>query len=113
MPNTAELKARYAEYHYTTVSEIEFLQKLTDAKCPASPSLLAVKKDKQREPLLDGDYAWERKGESWVESWVPGGYIVYILMEKLPGRDLFDLYRWGYSLEQRDEVRRAFREAFM
>ena len=95
------MKSRYAEYHFSTESEIQHLQKLTEAKCPAAPSLLAVKKDKQREPLLSGAHAREENGES---PWVPGGYIVFILMEKLPGRDLFHLSEWGFSLEERDEV---------
>jgi hypothetical protein len=46
------------------------------------------------------------------DMWVPGGYIVFILMEKLPGVMIKEEDFWTkYSLQQRDEVRVAFQEA--
>jgi len=44
--------------------------------------------------------------------WVPGGYVVYILMEKLPGSPPWDFWiEERYSLEDRNEIREAFRVA--
>jgi hypothetical protein len=43
--------------------------------------------------------------------WLPGGYIVYILMELLPGEPLE--YFWELPLKERDEVRKAFRTALV
>lgn len=41
--------------------------------------------------------------------WFRGGYIVYILMELLPGESLE--YFWYFPREERDEIRKAFRVA--
>ncbi|EFR01383.1 hypothetical protein MGYG_04390 [Nannizzia gypsea CBS 118893] len=39
---------------------------------------------------------------------VPGGYIVFIIMEKVPGITLSEF--WSYDLAKRDKIRAAFRE---
>ena len=108
-PRPSDKGTKYAEFHYSTENEIRFLERLTTANCPASPRLLAVSKDVQKTPILR-----RYNDEEDQPYWVPGGYIVYILMEKLPGKDLEDFF-WPnrYSLQEREEVRQAFREAFL
>ena len=51
--------------------------------------------------------------------WVPGGYLVFILMEKVPGKPLDNFWtdnsQVGPAMTrlQRDEVRAAFRKTLM
>jgi hypothetical protein len=52
------------------------------------------------------DYERVRQDDSM---WLPGGYIVYMLMELLPGEPLE--YFWELPRKERDEVRKAFRTA--
>lgn len=49
-------------------SEIKALQLLTQAACSSAPALLAWKQEKQN-----------------ADMWLPDGYIVYLLVNKLPG----------------------------
>lgn len=106
-PPPNENGAKYAKFNYATDNEINFLERLTDANCPATPRLLAVHTDIQHEPVLRGCY-YEDEEQPY---WVPGGYIVYILMEKLPGEDL--TYFWTFPPQEREEIRQAFREAYL
>lgn len=39
---------------------------------------------------------------------VPGGYIVFLLMEKVPGVPLVDF--WQNDFEKRERIREAFRK---
>ena len=55
-------------------NEIEALHILTQAACSSSPTLLSWKKEKQTPNM-----------------WLPSGYIVYILMNKLPGIRIEDV----------------------
>ncbi|KAL8966176.1 MAG: hypothetical protein Q9197_006132 [Variospora fuerteventurae] len=90
---------------YTT-NEIEILKRLTAAGCSATPTLLAVKVDMQTESDLG------RPG--WVTPpWMPGGYIVYILMVKIPAQPLDYTFFWRMTQNERNEVRIAFRKAFL
>ncbi|RFU29386.1 hypothetical protein B7463_g6961, partial [Scytalidium lignicola] len=75
--------------------EIEALEILTKAGCSSTPSLLAWKEEKQDQ-----------------DSWVPGGCIIYILMEKLPGITVDNFYG-QLDREERDEMRRSFKEAWL
>jgi hypothetical protein len=45
------------------------------------------------------------------EMWVPGGFIRFIVMQKLPGIALSDDIFWSLPRAGRDEVRMAFRVA--
>lgn len=45
------------------------------------------------------------------EMCLPGGYIVFMLMEKLPGKMILDF--WDYDLETRDRIREAFKSCWM
>ncbi len=83
------------KWNADTEEEIEALETLTKAGCAAAPKLLS----------------WTQ-GQQDNTMWVPGGYIVYILMEKLPGAPPVDFWVEGrYSLEERNEIRAAFRKA--
>jgi len=44
---------------------------------------------------------------------VPGGFLVYTLMTKLPGKRLTASNFWERSREERDEIRAAFKEALL
>lgn len=39
---------------------------------------------------------------------MPGGYIAYIVMTLMPGRDLMELKFWSMTEEEREEIRKAF-----
>ncbi|KAJ9232140.1 hypothetical protein DTO169E5_7611 [Paecilomyces variotii] len=69
--------------------EIQVLQQLTEAGCSYTPT------------LIDYDVVAQSDDE-----YVPGGYIAFILMEKLPGRNLENFHT--FSLKKRDEVRISF-----
>jgi hypothetical protein len=43
---------------------------------------------------------------------VPGGYLICILMEKLPGGSLYKSFH-RFTLEERKEIRAAFRKALL
>lgn len=71
-------------------NEVKALQILTNAGCSSTPSLLAWKQDKQSRNM-----------------WVPGGHILYILMEKLPGfcpKCFYIELDWA----ERDELKEAW-----
>ncbi|KAL9031069.1 MAG: hypothetical protein Q9196_000879, partial [Gyalolechia fulgens] len=102
-----------------TELEIENLEKLTAAGCSVTPTLLAVKIDVQDESILrypawdqredDGDFS--EGGTKW---WMPGGYIVYILMGKLPAQSLDTFWKRDmFTKHDRDEVRNAFKKAYL
>ena len=73
-----------------TAMEIDRLDDLTEAGCTSYPRLLDFQRFIQEEDL-----------------WMPGGYIVRILMERLPGISL-EVF-WYLSREERDEVSKAFK----
>ncbi|RAL03147.1 uncharacterized protein BO80DRAFT_462886 [Aspergillus ibericus CBS 121593] len=74
------------------IREMDNLAKLTDVHCSSTPAFIG------RAHCVQGD-----------DLYIPGGYIVFILMERLPGRDLGCFHE--LSLEERDEVRIAFLKA--
>ncbi|KKZ67667.1 hypothetical protein EMCG_06727 [[Emmonsia] crescens] len=74
---------RYASREYKTITS------LTKNGCTCTPKLM--------------NYLIERQSE---EDAVPGGFVVYMLMEKLPGRNLRNFDK--LSIDERDQVRIAF-----
>lgn len=67
---------------------------LTEKGCASTPQLLQVKQEKQ-EPT----------------DMVPGGQVVYLLVEKLPGKQLGSEF-WELYQDKRDAIRRAFKTAW-
>ena len=99
----------------STSNEIEVLERLTAARCSVTPALLAFKIDVQDDSVLNSR-GKPRFEEEWGENrqwWMPGGYIVYILMSKLDAQPLDTNVYWDFDRHQRDEVRSAFKAAFM
>lgn len=75
-----------------TLSEIARLERLTEAGCTSTPRLLDYQRINQTNKM-----------------WLPGGYMVCILMELLPGISLENF--WVLPREERDQIRNAFRVA--
>jgi hypothetical protein len=79
--------------------EITELKRLTRMKCPYTPKLLSILREKQDSTM-----------------WVPGGWLIFILVEKVPGKPLDTFWkpskeRPAMTRSQRDEVRIGFKEA--
>lgn len=74
-----------------TAAELDALKKYADTKSVGLPHLVSWKKAVQ--------------GENGP---MPGGYIIYIVMTLMPGRDLMELKFWSMTEEQREEIRNAF-----
>lgn len=102
-----------------TVQEIETLKRVTAAGCSATPTLLAVKvgvQDKSSVLNSNGKPGFSSRWDENVQWWMPGGYIVYILMNKIPAEPLnYNTYWRGqlFTKEDRDEIRSAFKKAYM
>lgn len=82
-----------------TKMEVTALKRLTRMKCSYTPKLLSILRQEQDSTM-----------------WVPGGWLIFILMEKVPGVPLDNLWnstkeRPAMTRSQRDEVREAFKEA--
>jgi hypothetical protein len=77
--------------HGLTEDEVSNLTFLTEKGCTCTPRLLGYK------ALSQAD-----------DSWLPGGYVVFILMELLPGI-AFDEYHdvWDLPRKERDQFREA------
>ena len=75
-----------------TALEIDCLDILTELGCTSTPRLI--------------DYEQKIQDD---DMWLPGGYIVYILIELLPKISLDDF--WELPRHERDEVRKAFHTA--
>ncbi|KAI4264475.1 MAG: hypothetical protein L6R42_000419 [Xanthoria sp. 1 TBL-2021] len=104
--------------NYATKNEIKVLQILTATNCSATPRLLGYKIDVQDDSVLNShgkprfEAAWGRS-KKW---WMPGGYIVYILMAKLQAEPLDINTFWNENLfpsQKRAEVRARFQESYM
>lgn len=74
-----------------TAAELEALQRFADTNTPSLPHLVAWKKVVQG---ADGP--------------MPGGYLAYVVMTLMPGRDLMELKFWSMTEAQREEIRDAF-----
>ncbi|RJE22201.1 hypothetical protein PHISCL_05449 [Aspergillus sclerotialis] len=75
--------------------EIHALEHLTKSKCSSTPAIFAWKHETQ------GD-----------DGWVPGGYLDYILMERLPGSRP-NCILGTMERKERDQLREAFKKAWM
>jgi hypothetical protein len=82
-----------------TLNEITALDRLGEMECEHAPALL----DTIISQLQAGIY----------EDAITGGYVVFILMTKLPGKCLSHCNFWDMSLQERDEIRGAFKEALL
>ena len=78
----------------TVATEIKFMKRLTERNCSSTPRML--------------EYALMRQPEGMC---LPGGYIVFILMELLPGKMIMDF--WSYSREKRSRIREAAKKALL
>lgn len=72
--------------------ELHNLQQLTELGCSCTPKLLDFRID------------YQIKGDN-----VPGGFILYLLIEKVPGRNLLNF--GSLPMSERDQVRIAFGKA--
>lgn len=75
--------------------ELTALKALKKLECDVVPDLLAYQEGKQGE-----------------DSIVPGGYITYVVWDKVPGEPLSAEEFWGLDLESRQAIRDKFRGAF-
>lgn len=89
---------------YTT-NEIEQLRRVTEEGFNMTPKLLAVRIEQQDETMMQSE---DEDGSpfSW---WMPGGYVVYILMTKLPAISLTMELFWNFDITERHEFRQSFR----
>ncbi|KAF3385693.1 hypothetical protein DPV78_012595 [Talaromyces pinophilus] len=77
------------------IAELSALQKLQANKCKSAPKLLNWKKEIQDDSGL-----------------VPGGFLVYLIIEKLPGIILSRARFWELSRTERDKIRDAFETSY-
>ena len=93
--------------HRNTKNEIEQLQRVTQAGFEMTPQLFSVKIAQQDKTLMrekaDGDGKIDRR---W---WMPGGYVVYILMQRLPAIALSHISFWELDFAERQPIRESFR----
>lgn len=75
--------------------ELTALRALQKLKCDVVPTLLSY-----------------REGQQDEDGIVPGGYITYVVWEKVPGEPLSPEEFWELDLESRQAIRDTFREAF-
>ncbi|KAF7131151.1 hypothetical protein CNMCM5793_004201 [Aspergillus hiratsukae] len=75
--------------------ELTTLKALKELECDVVPDLLA--------------YGERKQGE---DSIVPGGYITYVVWDKVPGEPLNAEEFWKLDLESRQAIRDRFREAY-
>ncbi|CAG8887119.1 unnamed protein product [Penicillium egyptiacum] len=75
--------------------ELRTLKALKELKCDVVPDLLA-----------------HREGKQGEDSIVPGGYMTYVVWDKVPREPLSFQGFWELDLESRKPIRDKFREAF-
>jgi len=78
----------------TTRAEVKALQRFRDANSTHAPWLVEYKHAIQG---ADGP--------------LPGGYLTFTVMTKMPGDSLHNLYYWGMSSEEREEITSEFLRA--
>lgn len=91
-PDPARRGTPSDDVNFNTALELDRLERLTELGCTSTPRLLDYKR------MIQDD-----------KMWFPGGYVVYILMELLPGKPLDNF--WLLPRKERDQVRKAFRTA--
>jgi hypothetical protein len=82
-----------------TQDEAAALERLGIMKCKYAPWLL--------------DFASDTLQAGTHEEEIAGGFIVYTLMTKMPGKRLTCENFWGRSLKDREEIRAAFKKALL
>lgn len=75
--------------------ELTALKALKEFECDVVPDLLAY-----------------QVGEQSEDSIVPGGYITYVVWDKVPGKPLNAEEFWEQDLKSRQAIRNKFRNAF-
>lgn len=78
----------------TTSAELEALKRFADVNSPYTPHLIN----------------WKR-AQQGPDGLLPGGYVTYTVMTKMPGRDLLVSRFWSMPEETRREIVRKFLEA--
>lgn len=76
-------------------TELAALKHLTDNKCPTTPKLLGWHYDTQDARDL-----------------APGGYVTYLVWEKVPGDPLSEEEFWSFTYDQRESIRDKFKHAY-
>ncbi|PWY75242.1 hypothetical protein BO94DRAFT_577968 [Aspergillus sclerotioniger CBS 115572] len=79
-----------------TLLEIKALETMTAAKCSCIPKYITSKH--------------ENRGSN---GWVSGGFVDYIVMEKVEGVTVSERYVDGLQVEEQDELRKAFRLSYL
>ncbi|OAL37465.1 hypothetical protein AYO20_03314 [Fonsecaea nubica] len=77
--------------HTTTAHELQALEKFRDTDSACTPVLVNFKKAVQP-----------------VEGPLPGGYLTFLVMTKMPGDSLFNMYYWGMATEERHDITQKF-----
>ncbi|KAL8848578.1 MAG: hypothetical protein Q9221_006411 [Calogaya cf. arnoldii] len=117
-PRERAKEASGMRFNVGTTREIETLKKLTTAGCSVTPNLLGVKIDVQDNlaGASRSKSATEADRHHDIKWWMPGGYIVYILMTKLQAQPLDINTFWDgrtFSRQDRDDIRKAFQKSYM
>jgi len=92
----AKLSVRRSQASERRHIELDALKAFTENRCTATPKLFGYQLDTQ-----DAD------------DLVPGGYIIYLVWEKVPGNSLDSQYFWGLPYNQREVIRDNFKKAYM
>ncbi|KAJ6190535.1 hypothetical protein N7519_000556 [Penicillium mononematosum] len=90
----ASLRATQAVKTYEP-TELTTLKSLQEKGCDVIPRLLQYQCDQQDE-----------------DDTVPGGFITYVIWERVPGESLDMQTFWGYSFSEREVIRLKFREVY-
>ncbi|PYI07452.1 hypothetical protein BO78DRAFT_89093 [Aspergillus sclerotiicarbonarius CBS 121057] len=79
-----------------TLLEIKALEAMTTAGCSCIPKYITSKHANQKS-----------------DGWVPGGFLDYIVMEKLEGITVSEEYLYDLRLEEQEELRQAFKVSYL
>lgn len=93
---SAELRAQEAKpcLSYVAVGEGNTLEMLDQKKYKSTAKLIYI-----------------ICGLQQMDQWTPGGYIIYILMEKLPGTTLENFKK--YDRQEQVRIRESFKESYL
>lgn len=94
---TAEERMKQASGDLSALSSTEFeaLKILNRGGCLSCPKII--------------NYKQKEQDEEWI---VPGGYVLYIALEKWPGIRLTHQLFWELPRQERDSIRAAFRDSY-
>lgn len=90
------IRAQQASENIGPISKTELaaLEQLSETECSSAPRLLNYCQMKQTNDMI-----------------VPQGYILYVLMNRLPGVPLGDIF-WQLDAAERQDIRDAFKIAY-